>query len=167
MAFCLFSISSTIFCWISRGGSGILIFSKEDLVNKKEEYSDKHIEELLKKSNFSEFEKNTNDELKKTKEKSHFDSCINQIRNLELSEEIKNILKGIGAKEKENKEKFDKLIESFDFQKIKIDYEKWADFDNDEIPNKLRELFQQESGAERCNKDSKGIGIQGRSVCGK
>ena len=59
----------------------------------------------MKKSNFSEFEKNTNDELKKTKEKSHFDSCINQIRNLELSEEIKNILKGIGAKEKENKEK--------------------------------------------------------------
>lgn len=109
------------------------VFSKEDLVNKKEEYSDKHIEELLKKSNFSEFEKNTNDELKKTKEKSHFDSCINQIRNLKLSEEIKDILKGIEAKEKENKEKFDKLIESFDFQKTKIDYAKWADFHNDEI----------------------------------
>ncbi|MCT7525935.1 dynamin family protein [Aliarcobacter cryaerophilus] len=118
------------------------VFSKEDLVNKKEEYSDKHIEELLKKSNFSEFEKNTNDELKKTKEKSHFDSCINQIRNLKLSEVIKEILKGIEAKEKENKEKFDKLIESFDFQKIKIDYEKWADFDNDEInknPNLSKE----------------------------
>lgn len=55
--------------------------------------------------------------MKKTKEKSHFDSCINQIRNLKLSEEIKDILKGIEAKEKENKEKFDKLIESFDFQK--------------------------------------------------
>lgn len=109
------------------------VFSKEDLVNKKEEYSDKHIEELLKKSNFSEFEKNTNDDLKKTKEKSHFDSCINQIRNLKLSEEIKEILKGIEAKEKENKEKFDKLIESFDFEKMKIDYTKWADFHNDEI----------------------------------
>lgn len=36
-------------------------------------------------------------------------------------------------KKKRIKEKFDKLIESFDFQKIKIDYEKWADFDNDEI----------------------------------
>lgn len=119
--------------WVDLAMASDTVFSKEDLVNKKEEYSDKHIEELLKKSNFSEFEKNTNDELKKTKEKSHFDSCINQIRNLELSEEIKNILKGIGAKEKENKEKFDKLIESFDFQKIKIDYEKWADFDNDEI----------------------------------
>ena len=119
--------------WVDLSMASDTVFSKEDLVNKKEEYSDKHIEELLKKSNFSEFEKNTNDELKKTKEKSHFDSCINQIRNLELSEEIKNILKGIGAKEKENKEKFDKLIESFDFQKIKIDYEKWADFDNDEI----------------------------------
>ena len=119
--------------WVDLAMASDTVFSKEDLVNKKEEYSDKHIEELLKKSNFSEFEKNTNDELKKTKEKSHFDSCINKIRNLELSEEIKNILKGIGAKEKENKEKFDKLIESFDFQKIKIDYEKWADFDNDEI----------------------------------
>lgn len=119
--------------WVDLAMASDTVFSKEDLVNKKEEYSDKHIEELLKKSNFSEFEKNTNDELKKTKEKSHFDSCINQIRNLELSEEIKNILKGIEAKEKENKEKFDKLIESFDFEKIKIDYTKWADFDNDEI----------------------------------
>ncbi|PWE19076.1 dynamin family protein [Aliarcobacter skirrowii] len=119
--------------WVDLAMASDTVFSKEDLVNKKEEYSDKHIEELLKKSNFSEFEKNTNDELKKTKEKSHFDSCINQIRNLELSEEIKNILKTLKDNEEENKQKLNALKEMLNFNKTKIEHKKWADFYNNEI----------------------------------
>lgn len=98
--------------------------------------------ELLDESNFEKFEKEISDLIKNDKHKSHIKKCFNDLRFFINNNEFKsNILNNLQEKENQYKQKYRKLKDSFNWEKVKNQIEKDLDAPWDEEKQKIDDGF--------------------------